>query len=62
MGKRGGREGWRGVEVGDYVLRANINNGSQEGEETPRVKVRRNPMIGSFRSHYGFPNTSLMIG
>lgn len=30
------------------MLYANINNSGQEGEETPRVKVCRNLMIGSF--------------
>lgn len=38
-----------GVRRGRNVLCANINNSSQEGKETLRVKVRRNLMIGSFR-------------
>lgn len=55
IGSSGGMEPWTGglwgVEEGGggrSALCANINNSSQEGEETPGVKVRRNLMISSF--------------
>lgn len=60
-------EGWvwkegEGREGG--VLCAHIGDSSQEGAETPRVKVRRNLMIGSFcQASMGFSKqTAEMIG
>ena len=57
IGSSGGMERWKdgyeewggggGGGLGRSVC-ANINNSGREGEETPRVKVSRNLMIGSF--------------
>lgn len=55
LGRDGAVEGWVWGGGGWSVLCANINNSSQEGEETHEVKVRRNLMIGSFcRASVGF--------